>query len=153
MRHLKITAVALITAAVALAVLNAWRSDSGNVPEAPAPGRKLARSLKTQSKREGEVTVSVAPTKTDDGWDFDIMLDTHSVELDQDLVAHTVLRDASGREHRPETWAGDLPGGHHRKGTLKFSRESIESDPLILVMRNVGGVSERVFHWELAEYR
>ncbi len=51
---------------------------------------------------------------------FNVVLDTHSVELDQyrfeDIV---VLRDQAGKEHKPQL-TSSKGSGHHREATLEF---------------------------------
>ena len=53
---------------------------------------------------------------------FQIIFDTHSVNLDFDVAAAAELRDELGNTYGTPTWKGDPPGGHHRKGTLSFSQ-------------------------------
>jgi hypothetical protein len=88
---------------------------------------------------------------------FDVVLDTHSVDLDAiDLRQLAVLRTSDGREARPTGW--DAPkGGHHRSGTLAFPASAADGAPLIgqetqtitLVIQNVAGVPARTFTWPL----
>ncbi len=54
-------------------------------------------------------------------WDFKVALDTHSGELNDDLVKTAALLDDKGGRHVPVKWEGAGPGGHHRDGTLKFN--------------------------------
>ena len=82
-------------------------------------------------------------------------MDTHAVDLDgYDLRLLVALRTDQGREVRPSGW--DAPkGGHHRQGTLTFPTTTTDGSPLLepdthtieLVIRDVGGVSERIFQW------
>lgn len=53
-------------------------------------------------------------------WTFEAILDTHSVNLDQDLTKTAVLIDDKKNEYKSISWEGDPAGGHHRKGILKF---------------------------------
>lgn len=83
---------------------------------------------------------------------FDIVLDTHSVELDQyrfeDIV---VLRDQAGKEHKPEL-TSSKGSGHHREATLQFEEADLSgSDYVELVIKGVAGVPERVFKFDLTE--
>lgn len=56
--------------------------------------------------------------------------------------------DASGREYAPLAWQGDPPGGHHRKGVLRF--KPLAAATLVeLRISGVGGVATRRFRWEL----
>ena len=81
---------------------------------------------------------------------FSVKLNTHSVNLDYDLAQTAILRCDRGDEHNPLGWQGTPPGGHHRQGDLEFSALDHSITSLELVLRNVGGVSEQVFHWDLA---
>ena len=80
-------------------------------------------SLEAQSNEEGSVTITVLPRIAEgaDRWEFAITLDTHSVELSQDIAAISVLRDDTAGTYAPLVWEGNPPGGHHREGTLVFA--------------------------------
>ena len=71
----------------------------------------------------GAVTVKLQPRQLDaDGAVFEIVLDTHEVELDQDLARQSSL--VVGDIPWPVTeWSGDGPGGHHREGELRFAAD------------------------------
>ena len=78
-------------------------------------------SLAERKVVAGEVTVTIQPVRiAQDGAEFKIVLDTHSVELDLD-VAGAARLVVDGTEWRGATWDGAGPGGHHREGTLRFS--------------------------------
>ena len=104
-------------------------------------------SLPLQTNEEGGVTVAVAPILEKEVWSFEVEMNTHSVELGDDLLAVSVLIDDRGNEYAPIAWEGDPPGGHHRSGILKFSPLSPLPASLELTMRGVGGVPERKFLW------
>ena len=97
------------------------------------------------------VRVTVKPTAvaSDKAVKFDVRFNTHSVELDQDLIAVSELRDDKGRSYRPDQWKGSPPGGHHRKGTLIFPvlKGSVKS--VTLIIRDVADIPERVFTWNV----
>lgn len=104
----------------------------------------------TQTSRGGGVTISVTPKDVvadAPRWQFEVVFDTHSVELNHDVVSITALIDAAGRSHAPLAWDGDPPGGHHRKGVLSF-RPLGAVDELTLRIRDVG-LPERTFRWSL----
>ncbi|MCK6427610.1 MAG: hypothetical protein L6Q72_00770 [Burkholderiaceae bacterium] len=104
----------------------------------------------TQTSRGGGVTVSVTPKDLAAGarrWDFEIVFDTHTVDLNHDVVKSAALIDAAGGRHAPLAWEGDPPGGHHRKGVLSF-RPLGAVDEITLRIRDVG-MPERVFRWSL----
>lgn len=81
-------------------------------------------SLSTQTLTDGAVTYEVTPKNIAPAaatWDFDISLDTHTGNLDQDLVSIVRLVDDKDNEYKALEWEGDPPGGHHREGIVKFS--------------------------------
>jgi hypothetical protein len=85
-------------------------------------------------------------------------MNTHAVDLDgYDLRQLAVLRTENGQGVQPIDW--DAPkGGHHRQGTLTFPAKTTDGSPLItlstrsveVVIRDVAGVPERTFQWNLA---
>src|SRR5512147_1723607 len=54
-----------------------------------------------------------------DTWDFAVTLETHTQALGDDLAKSSVLI-ADGKQYLPLDWEGASPGGHHRKGSLRF---------------------------------
>ena len=108
--------------------------------------------LETKESNEGPVTVAVTPRSLEQDlatWDFEIALNTHSEELSTDLATNSELVDNQGRSYNPISWEGSLPGGHHRSGVLKFSPISPKPKSIELKIKNVGGVTERSFEWDL----
>lgn len=99
---------------------------------------------------QGEVVVSVRPLamSPDSGPRFNIVLDTHTIELDTDLMANAVLL-VGAKEYQPLAWDGDLPGGHHRQGTLAFPPLTKIPDTVTLQIKNIGAVDARIFTWTL----
>lgn len=109
-----------------------------------------ARALPAQTSRAAGVTVKVTPkdlAADAQRWRFEVVFDTHSVDLSHDLLKSAALIDAAGRSYAPLAWEGDPPGGHHRKGVLSF--EPLKgADEVRLQIRDVG-VPEREFRWPL----
>lgn len=93
------------------------------------------------------VTVIAHPRRIEEGLVFDLTFDTHSGELDFDAARAIALIDASGIEVAPRELSGDSSGGHHRKIIVSF--DTVSDAPFTLVIRNVGGVTERVFRWSM----
>ena len=80
---------------------------------------------------------------------FQVVLDTHSVGLDgYDLKSITVLRDDTGKSY-PPAGAENKGSGHHREITLSFPKVSPEAKSLEMVIKDVAGVKERSFRWNL----
>lgn len=79
---------------------------------------------------------------------FYVQLDTDSGDLSKyDLSRISVLRDLSGGEYQPEAWLPWSIDGSHRKGLLLFHRVELGSGGVELVIRGVGGVTERSYRW------
>jgi hypothetical protein len=76
-------------------------------------------------------------------------MNTHTVDLVEDMTAVCTLKDDQGREYHPVSWNGAPPGGHHRKGVLEFPALDGSTKSVTLVIRNVGGVPERAFEWKV----
>lgn len=99
---------------------------------------------------QASVTVTVTPTLLSGEsreWKFDIVMDTHSVELDQDMTKVAILTDDSGKEYSLARWEGAPAGGHHREGVLVFS--PITSTPKSVELK-ITGVADtvRTFNWQ-----
>lgn len=120
---------------------------------ATAPRPPPAQTYAAKTVAGGGVTVKVTPTSMAPGAPlaFDVAMDTHSVDLTDDLLKVAVLRDEQGTEYKPTVWDGAGPGGHHRQGTLKFPAMPGSPKTVILVLKDVAGVPERVFQWTLVE--
>jgi hypothetical protein len=82
-------------------------------------------------------------------WEFNIVMDTHTKPLDDNLAQVAVLVDGAGRRYVPVAWQGDPPGGHHRKGVLQFSVPGEMPKSVELQINGVGGVATRAFRWVL----
>jgi hypothetical protein len=146
---------------LALGVLLTWVTSGGRSLLAssanPAPANISASTPSQQTNTAGAVTVAVTWAGRSAGPVFAIALDTHSVPLDgYDLRQLAVLRTDQGVEVTPSGW--DAPaGGHHRKGTLTFPTTTADGRPVltattrevVLVLRDVAGVPERTFRWQL----
>lgn len=116
------------------------------------PAVYAGSSLAPQVSREGGVTVKVTPGKLAPAvatWDFEIVFDTHTAALTGDPAQFAVLVDAQGRTHAPLRWDGDPPGGHHRKGVLRFRAPDGPGGRFELRLNDVGGVATRSFRWDV----
>lgn len=114
---------------------------------------KTERAFAAQTVEGGSVAVKVTPLKMEPPapLEFDIAMDTHSVDLSDDMLKAVVLRDDSGMEYAPSAWDGPTAGGHHREGKIKFAPLTMETKVLTLIVKNIAGVPERSFKWELAQ--
>lgn len=102
-------------------------SQSGNNPE-----------LESITQKAGEIEVTVTPIQTGKSVNFEIQLETHSVELTYEMEKITTLKTKTGLV-KPVRWEGDLPGGHHRKGALVFPDISGKPEDFVLIIENIDG--------------
>lgn len=111
----------------------------------------VSAALESQIDNQGEVSVSVQPIKIEPNapWQFAISLDTHSVELDDDLIEQAVLYDDQSQIYKPTGWTGSEPSGHHRSGSLTFA--SIDPMPKYIefIIKDVSDIPLRTFRWDL----
>jgi hypothetical protein len=124
---------------------------------APTAAQLQPAAGETVVDEQGEVSVAVTPLNLSapaDSLEFEVALDTHSVDLTLDLVTLATLTTDSGRTVEPTLW--DAPqGGHHVSGVLSFPAE-IDGTSLLdgtsrltLTIRDVD-VPERIFAWKLS---
>lgn len=110
-----------------------------------------AGSDTTQTVSGGGVTAKVTylNPKTGDDPRFQVALDTHSVALDgYDLKSLSVLRDDTGKTYMPSA-VENKGSGHHRESILIFPKLSPAVKRLEIVIKDVAGVKERTFRWNL----
>jgi hypothetical protein len=110
-----------------------------------------AASDATQTVSGGGVTAKITylNPKSSDEPRFQVVLDTHSVALDSyDLKAISLLRDDTGKTYLPNA-VENKGSGHHREVILTFPKVSPEAKRLEIVIKDVAGVKERTFRWNL----
>ena len=105
---------------------------------------------------QGNVVVIVTPlnlSQPGETLNFDVVMDTHSVDLKMDLTALAELTTDNGLAVKPIKWDAPM-GGHHVSGTLSFPA-TIDGAPLLegvttltLTLLNVDA-PERIFTWQL----
>lgn len=134
--------VIALSASAALAV--------GSIPLTMAQSGS-APALATRSSDADGVRVVVTPKAVAAGsaWEFEVVMDTHTKPLDSDLTKTAVIVDDSGRRYIPLTWQGDPPGGHHRKGILRFAAPSEQIKSFELQIQGLAGESKRAFQWTI----
>ena len=133
MSTLKLLFTACVVAAMALA---------------PAAAAELGMQKNSQSG----VTVDVTPADLSAGakrWDFKLVLDTHSQELNDDLIRTAVLLDPSANSYLPVAWEGAGPGAHHREGVLRFKPIVPRPASVELRIQRAGETTPRSFRWAL----
>ena len=106
----------------------------------------------TQKNSQSGVTVDVTPADLSAGaktWDFKVVLDTHSQDLNDDLTKTVVLLDPSANSYLPVAWEGAGPGAHHREGVLRFKPIVPRPASVELRIQRAGETMPRSFRWPL----
>ncbi len=112
--------------------------------------------LSELTNSQGAVTVTVKPLGLDgqsEELQFEVALETHSVDLSMDLASLATLTTDTGFIVQADIW--DAPrGGHHVSGTLTFPA-SVDGKAILdgaakltLVIKDVDA-PERTFTWDL----
>lgn len=157
MPKVKIAIIAVLAAIVIIQAANYIKnysrktnSTGSNKSVPQSENQNPSSGLEAQTNGEGPVSVQVTPADlTQDKWKFEIVLNTHSVELDYDLTQLVVLVDSSGNQYKPAAWEGDPPGGHHREGVLIFEAPNPKPLSIILQINNIGSIERRAFFWNI----
>lgn len=100
-------------------------------------------SFQTSTSNENNVEFQVTPLSPSE---FQIAINTHSVELDFDLTQISTVYDDAGNTYKPLKWEGSEPSGHHRNGILKFSSIDKNAKSIKLVIIDS---TKREFSWNL----
>lgn len=132
----------------------AWASLTLALAAAPAPAMAQVSPAApaAQSSAAAGVTVKVTPKSIgspDRAWEFSVVLDTHSTDLNDDLVQSTTLTTDDGRTLKPARWTGAAPGGHHREGVLSFEVPAPQPREVELRITRRGESAPRIFRWRL----
>ena len=113
------------------------------VSKSPENIQPKSASFQTLTSNQNNVEFKVTPLSFSE---FQIVIDTHSVDLNFDLTKISILYDDLGNSYKPVKWGGSEPGGHHRSGILKFSEINKNSKSIKLVVIDS---TEREFDWNL----
>ena len=149
--------LAACSAAAPASAKTAPESGSVSTESAPSSANDPSASVGLiRSDGQGNVTVEVTPLNLDasgDTLEFDIIMDTHSVDLSMDLATLSTLTTDTGITVQATLW--DAPrGGHHVEGKLIFpavkdGKSILEgASKLALTINNVDA-SSRLFEWDL----
>jgi hypothetical protein len=105
---------------------------------------------------QGAVTVKITPLNLDkpnDILEFDVAMDTHSVDLSMDLSTLAILTTDTGLTIRASKW--DAPGGgHHAEDKLSFPAMQdgksilVGAKKLTLTITGIDNAT-RIFTWDL----
>ena len=122
----------------------------------PAPADNPANVELTRTDEQGAVVIEVTPLNLDSATDtleFDVSMNTHSVDLSMDLAQLATLTTDTGLTVQASKWDA-TPGGHHVPGKLIFPASQDGKSvldgagKLTLTIVNVDSPS-RVFEWPL----
>lgn len=119
-------------------------------PPSPTATPQQQRTYEPQSAEGGNVTVTATPLFLKPGFpaSFDVAFETHSVDLLFDVEKVARLTDELGTRYTPY-WEGSPPGGHHRKGTLRFTPDIQKPTTLTLTFVDIAGIPSRTFSWNV----
>lgn len=150
------TQVEVVAPAVAAPRVEAPQVQAPQVEAPQADVSQAAAAGETLVDDQGAVSVAVTPLNADqDGatLDFEVAMNTHSVDLSMDLAQLAQLVTDTGREVQAVAWSGEA-GGHHVSGVLSFPATG-DGVPLLegattltLTLENVDAPA-RTFTWRL----
>lgn len=123
----------MIPITILLLVFLGWAFISNSNTEKATTAPPSAKSFNSKSGEMGAVNVTVTPLSSSN---YEIILNTHSVELDYDLKEIVTLKDNNGKEYQPVSWSGDR-GGHHLSGELQFSTIDPQANAVFLTIRDI----------------
>lgn len=126
-------------------------SASTSVPQSDTAKPDLAR-LDTQ----GAIEISISPVNLQqpgETLDFDVSMDTHSVDLSMDLAQFATLTTDTGVSVKALKWEAPK-GGHHVSGKLSFPSKSdggflLDGAKIVTITLTDVNVPSRVFTWNL----
>ena len=151
--------IAAVGIAVALLTLGGIGLGQLVLPKTGVPGvsaalptRAPSGYLETQMLDGNGVSVRVTPGglgPESTMATFDVVLNTHSVDLSYDLGELAILRLDNGAESAPSGWTG-RSGGHHVSGRPTFSVPGLGGVQSVeLVLHDVAEVPVWSFAWKL----
>jgi len=129
------------------------QDDPGGQPE---PDNDLTWLIgQSREDGQGSVTVTVTGKDNDTGADtieFDVVMDTHSVDLNMDLALLATLTTNTGLSVNGLLWDGPL-GGHHVEGSLSFpasvnGASLLEGTSMLTLTIQDVDAPERIFSWQ-----
>lgn len=109
-----------------------------------------AAEFPSRTTSSGGVSLKVTPQSLSaTAWDFYLLFETHVQEISDDLVKNSVLIADGAAPVAPLEWQGDPPGGHHRRGVLRFKPPSPAPRTIELRIQRPGEAVPRSYRWEL----
>ena len=118
------------------------RSNATSSAQEPTPAPVVEENGKLAPQRQtmGAVEVQVTPVRLEANVQpvLKLELNTHSVELDFDLIKIMQLTDDLGNSYKPLEWNGGS-GGHHLAGEFSFENLKSEAQTLSLTLSEIDG--------------
>ena len=121
----KLVLVSILAVTLVLAFYIIFTSIIGN------KNNKIQTSFQTLTNNQKDIEFQVTPLSANE---FQIVINTHSVDLDFDLTKISTLYDDLENSYKPLRWEGSEPGGHHREGILKFPPVNTDAKSIKLVI-------------------
>lgn len=110
---------------------------------------ELGYAPQVSNERQIKITATLQSiAKEAKTWDFEVSLETHTHAL-SDVLENSSVLIADGKQYKPVGWEGSPPGGHHRKGLLRFKAIAPQPASVELQIRLIGDPSPRSFKWRL----
>lgn len=144
-------------AATRTAVPSATAPTAGALEPAPGVTNSDASAAgETRTDEQGAVVFAVTPLNLGSPGptlDFEVVMNTHSVDVAWDLAALASLQTDSGLEVQATAWP--IGGGHHYGGTLSFPAATaggesvLDGVNVLTLIIHETDVPERVFEWRL----
>ena len=106
-------------------------------------GKEQKTNFQTLTNNQNNVEFQVTPLSTSE---FQIEINTHSVDLDFELTEISILYDDIGNTYKPLKWEGFPAGGHHRNGILKLPSINGNAKSIKLIITDS---ARREFSWNL----
>lgn len=102
-------------------------------------------SFPERTATAGAIDVKARPVTIDStGAGFEVSFDSHAASFDADPTKAITL-DVNGTRWPAQSWDGDPPAGHHRKGTIRFNASGPAAGSATL---NIGDLPQPVqFTW------
>jgi hypothetical protein len=129
------------------------------VPATAPTGSVSPSALYTvQTDKQGAATFEVTPMSlagTGGTLEFNVSMNTHSVNLGWDLAAQSTLTADTGLQVKGQSWP--VGNGHHYAGTLSFPAQTADGASLLAgakrLILTISGtdVTKRVFVWDLSQ--
>jgi len=112
--------------------------------------QQLESVYQTKVDSQANVTIEVTPQVIGIEMQeniFELLLDTHSVDLNYDLQKIIILRDDLGNIYEASAWTGGI-GGHHLVGKIVFPSIDKDAKAVELEINGLGEV-KRMFQWDI----